>query len=241
MNGVDTAAVVRERPRLRADARRNRERIVGAAREMFVEFGADVPLDDVARRAGVGNATLYRHFADRRELVHEVVLSVLERIVVSGEAATAEEPDAFAALRRFAHGAAEEKVAAVCPLLSEDIDKSHPDMVAMRERLDGVIGALVGRAHASGQLRADVGAGDLMMVITHLARPLPGTRCAANEQFVHRHLDIMLDGLRDLHPTPLTGSAVELRDLRGIGQAESHADKLANRRSSGHANRDGNG
>lgn len=102
------AAAVRERPRLRADARRNRERIVAAAREMFVEFGAEVPLDDVARRAGVGNATLYRHFADRRELVHEVVLSVLERITGSGEAAMAEESDAFAALRRFAHGAADE-------------------------------------------------------------------------------------------------------------------------------------
>ncbi|WTW99252.1 TetR/AcrR family transcriptional regulator [Streptomycetaceae bacterium NBC_01309] len=232
MSGAEAAAV-RERPRLRADARRNRERIVAAAREMFVEFGAEVPLDDVARRAGVGNATLYRHFADRRELVHEVVLSVLERITGSGEAAMAEESDAFAALRRFAHGAADEKIAAMCPLLSEDVDKCHPDMVAMRERMDHVTGALVDRAHASGQLRADVGTGDLMMVITHLARPLPGTGCAANDQFVHRHLDIMLDGLRDLDPTPLTGSAVAIRDLRRLGHANGHAH--------GHANDDGNG
>lgn len=223
MTGADTAAV-RERPRLRADARRNRERIVNAAREMFVEFGPDVPLDDVARRAGVGNATLYRHFADRRELVHEVVLSVLERITVRGEAATAEEPDAFAALRRFAHGAADEKIAAMCPLLSEDVDKSHPDMVAMRERLDDATTALVDRAHASGQLRTDVGTGDLMMVITHLARPLPGTGCVANEQFMHRHIDLMLDGMRNLDPTPLTGPAMAIRDLRRLGQSPSNGD-----------------
>lgn len=121
----------------------------------------------------------------------------------------------------------------MCPLLSEDVDKCHPDMVAMRERMDHVTGALVDRAHASGQLRADVGTGDLMMVITHLARPLPGTGCAANDQFVHRHLDIMLDGLRDLDPTPLTGSAVAIRDLRRLGHANGHAH--------GHANDDGNG
>ncbi|WP_436771081.1 TetR/AcrR family transcriptional regulator [Yinghuangia sp. YIM S09857] len=219
MTTAETAAV-RERPRLRADARRNRERIVGAAREMFVESGADVPLDDVARRAGVGNATLYRHFADRRELVHEVVLSVLERIIGRGEAAMAEEPDPFAALRRFAHSAAEEKVAAVCPLLAEDVDKCHPDMIAMRERLDDVVEELVERARAAGLLRKDIGPGDLMMIVTHLSRPLPGTGCAANDRFVHRHLDVMLDGLRDLDPTPLTGSAVAVRDLRRVGRAQ---------------------
>ena len=53
-------------PRLRADASRNRARIIGAARETLVEIGAEAPLDEIARRAGVGNATLYRHFADRR-------------------------------------------------------------------------------------------------------------------------------------------------------------------------------
>ncbi|MEU8765101.1 helix-turn-helix domain-containing protein, partial [Streptomyces sp. NPDC048659] len=67
------AAPVRRVPRPRADALRNRERIVTAAREMFVEFGAQVPLDEVARRAGVGNATLYRNFPERADLVREVV------------------------------------------------------------------------------------------------------------------------------------------------------------------------
>ena len=66
---ADTAAPVRRAPRPRADALRNRERIVTAAREMFVEFGSQVPYDEVARRAGVGNATLYRNFPERADLV----------------------------------------------------------------------------------------------------------------------------------------------------------------------------
>src|SRR4051794_23585109 len=65
--------------RTRADALRNRERIVAAARDVFVEYGPDAPLDEIARRAGIGNATLYRHFADRQALAHAVLLSVVTR------------------------------------------------------------------------------------------------------------------------------------------------------------------
>ncbi|MGW0901851.1 TetR/AcrR family transcriptional regulator, partial [Streptomyces goshikiensis] len=65
-------------PKPRADAVRNRERILVAAREMLVETGVEAPLDEIARRAGVGNATLYRHFPDRAALVHHVVLFVTD-------------------------------------------------------------------------------------------------------------------------------------------------------------------
>ncbi|CAM5241463.1 hypothetical protein SGRIM128S_07982 [Streptomyces griseomycini] len=82
--------VPRKAPRPRADALRNRERIVTAAREMFVEFGPDVPLDEVARRAGVGNATVYRNFPDRDALVREVVCSVMDRTVRAAELALAD-------------------------------------------------------------------------------------------------------------------------------------------------------
>lgn len=77
---METATPVQRRvARPRADALRNRERIVAAAREMFVEFGAEVPFDEIARRAGVGNATLYRNFPDRDALAREVVCSVMDR------------------------------------------------------------------------------------------------------------------------------------------------------------------
>lgn len=209
---TDTAARRATRPR--ADALRNRERIVTAAREMFVEFGPEVPLDEIARRAGVGNATLYRNFPDRSTLVHEVVLSVLRRTAERAEEAAVTESDPFAALSRFTHAAADERVAALCPLLSGDFDKDHPDLVAQRDRLEGAVQTLVDQAHEAGRLRADVAVGDLMVMLSQLTRPLPGTACLSIDQFTHRHLQLFLDGLEAPARSELPGTAVTLEDLR---------------------------
>lgn len=210
---TDTEARRAPRPRPRADALRNRERIVTAAREMFVEFGPEVPLDEIARRAGVGNATLYRHFADREVLVHEVVLSVLARATERAMEAAAEEADAFAALRRFAHAAADERIGALCPLLSGTFDR-YPDLTAERDRLEAAVESLVGRAHAAGSLRADAGVGDLLVALAQLTRPLPGSACPHNDRFVHRHLQLLLDGLQAPCRSELPGVAATLEDLR---------------------------
>ncbi len=210
-------------PRLRADALRNRERIIAAARETMVEFGAEVPFDEIARRAGVGNATLYRHFADRQELIHHVTLSVMSRTADRAESALAEESDAFEALRRFVHAAVEERIGALCPLLSDGIDLAHPELLAARERLDAAIEAVMGAARDSGQLRTDIAVGDLMVALTQLTRPLPGwgsprTKsgggCLDFDRFVHRHLQLFLDGLRAPGRSELPGSAATLEDLR---------------------------
>lgn len=147
---IDTGTAPRRTPRPRADALRNRERIVAAAREMFVEFGPDVPLDEVARRAGVGNATLYRNFPDRAALTHEVVLSVTSRTTDRADEAAAEEADPFAALSRFVHAAADERVGALCPMLSGGFDKDHPELLAERRRLEEAVEGLVARAMSAG-------------------------------------------------------------------------------------------
>ncbi|REK89487.1 TetR/AcrR family transcriptional regulator [Streptomyces inhibens] len=201
-------------PRLRADALRNRERIIAAARETMVEFGAEVSLDEIARRAGVGNATLYRHFADRLELIHHVTLSVMSRTADAAESALAEESDAFRALRRFVHAAVEERIGALCPLLSDGIDRDHPDLLAARERLGAAVEAVMGAARDSGQLRTDIAVGDLMVALTQLTRPLPGSACTDFEKFVHRHLQLFLDGLQAPARSELPGSAATLEDLR---------------------------
>ncbi|MCX4762789.1 TetR/AcrR family transcriptional regulator [Streptomyces sp. NBC_01275] len=200
--------------RPRADALRNRERIVTAAREMFVELGADVPLDDIARRAGVGNATVYRHFPDREALVREVVCSVLDRTVVAGQLALAETGDAFGALERFVHASADERLSALCPMISSTFDQYHPDLEAARERVEQIIGEVMDRAKAAGQLRTDVGVGDLMIAVAQLSRPPAGTACLSGDRFVHRHLQLFLDGLRAPAPSVLPGRAVTLEDLR---------------------------
>jgi AcrR family transcriptional regulator len=200
--------------RPRADALRNRERIVTAAREMFVEFGPDVPLDDIARRAGVGNATVYRNFPDRDALVREVVCSVLDRTVRAGQVALAETGDAFGALERFVHASADERISALCPMMSSTFDQFHPDLEAARERAERIVEEVMDRAKAAGQLRPDVGVGDVMIAVAQLSRPPAGTGCLSADRFVHRHLQLFLDGLRAPAPSVLPGAAVTMEDLR---------------------------
>lgn len=210
---ADTEA--RRSPRPRADALRNRERIVTAAREMFVEFGPEVPLDDIARRAGVGNATLYRHFPDRDTLIHEVVLFVLARTTQRAHEAAAEEADPFEALRRFTHAAADERIGALCPLLTGSFDKHYPDLAHEQVRLEAAVDGLFERAHEAGRLRADVAVGDLLVALSQLSRPLPGTACLNIDQFAHRHLQLFLDGLEAPARSELPGTAATLEGLRG--------------------------
>jgi AcrR family transcriptional regulator len=212
---VGQTAVKPGTPRLRADATRNRERIVAAAQEAFVEFGADVPLDEIARRAGIGNATLYRHFPDRRELARSVVLSVFGTMTKEAETIAAEATDAFSALEDIVHGAVEWKIGALCPMFSEWMDLTDPELLAARNRLDNVVERLFAEAQADGTLRTDVGPGDVMILASQIARPLPGPTPLHHGLVVHRHIQIVLDGLRAPQRTVLPGQPTTLQDLRG--------------------------
>ncbi|MEU5363362.1 helix-turn-helix domain-containing protein [Streptomyces sp. NPDC005925] len=204
----------RKEPRPRADALRNRERIVTAAREMFVEYGPDVPLDEIARRAGVGNATVYRNFPDRDALVREVVCSVMDRTARAAESALTESGDAFEALERFVHTAADERISALCPMISSTFDQHHADLEAARVRVEELIAGIMERARAAGQLRPDVRVGDLMVAVAQLSRPPAGTECLSADRFVHRHLQLFLDGLRAPARSALPGTAATLEELR---------------------------
>lgn len=187
---------------------------MSAAREMLVEFGADVPLDDIARRAGVGNATLYRHFPDRSGLVREVVISVMSRTCDRVDQAVAEEEDPFAAVRRFVHAAADERIGALCPMLAGGFDQDHPDLHAGRERLEESVLGLIERAQSAGRMRTDVAVGDLMVALSQLTRPLPGIGCLGIDRYVHRHLQLFLDGLEAPARSELPGKAATMEDLR---------------------------
>lgn len=216
-------------PRLRADASRNRARIISAAREAFVEHGAEASVEDIARRAGVGNATVYRHFVDRRDLIRQVALEVIGRIVELAEAAlrgesvlagegepeTRGQAGAFQALRRFTHEAADERIGAICPLLCDVDDvSSDPEFVGMRGRLEQALEGLMERARRAGELRPDVAAGDILLALSQLTRPLPGRGCVDMDRFVHRHLQLYLDGLRAPAPSVLPGSPATFEELR---------------------------
>lgn len=162
----------------------------------------------------MGNATVYRNFPDRDALVREVVCSVMDRTAEAAEQALAETGDAFGALERFVHVAADERVSALCPMVATTFDRYHPDLEAARERLEGIIDALMDRAKVAGQLRTDVGVGDVMVVVAQLSRPPAGTGCEMADRFVHRHLQLLLDGMRAPAPSTLPGSAVTMEDLR---------------------------
>ncbi|MCX5074911.1 TetR/AcrR family transcriptional regulator [Streptomyces sp. NPDC060334] len=216
---VAVAGIEAKVPRPRADAVRNRERILAAAREVLVELGSTAPFDEVARRAGIGNATLYRHFPDRATLVRHVVLYVMGRVTAHAEnalaeVASADEGDAFAALCHFTHAAADERIGALCPMLSGDFDQEHPELLASRVALEHAVQTLVLTGQESGLLRADIGAGDLMVALSQLSRPLPGTGCPDMDRFVHRHLQLFLDGLRAPARSVLPGAPAALGDLR---------------------------
>jgi AcrR family transcriptional regulator len=200
--------------KLRADATRNRERIIAAAREVLLEHGADAPLDEIAKRAGVGNATVYRHFADRQELSLQVALSVMDRITVRAEEALAQEPDAFDALRRFVYEAADERVGALCPMLSTGFGKGDPRLEGSRIRLQHAIQDLMAAGRRSGRLRADIDVGDVMVAVSQLTRPLPGQHCGNMDRFIRRHLQLFVDGLEGPARSELPGTSATFEDLR---------------------------
>jgi AcrR family transcriptional regulator len=170
---------------LRTDAVRNRTRILDAAQEMFVEQGLQAPLDEIARRAGVGNATLYRHFSGREALLAEV----LERAATAGadaaEEATAQENDPFAALSRFVQAAVRQRLASLCCLSGEPAGV-RPELVRHKERLAHAAQLLLTHAQQAGRVRTDVSLEELMTAVTQLSRPLPGTSWSVTDQFSPR-------------------------------------------------------
>lgn len=209
-----TGPVPRQVPRLRADAPRSRERIVTAAREMLVGFGPEVPLDEIARRAGAGNATVYRDLPDRDAPVREVVCSVMDRAAEAAEVALTETGDAFEALSRFVRTAADERITALCPMTQSVFDERHPDLGAARERLEDLVDEAMERARRAGQLRSDIGVGDLMVAVGQLSRPPAGTWCAGADRYPHRTLQLFMDGLRAPAPSALPGTPSSMEDLR---------------------------
>jgi hypothetical protein len=134
--------------------------------------------------------------------------------VAAAELALAETGDAFEALERFVHTAADERISALCPMVSSAFDQHHPDLEAARERVERIIEELMDRAKAAGQLRHDVGVGDVMIAVAQLSRPPAGTACPSADRFLHRHLQLLLDGLRAPAPSVLPGSPVTMEDLR---------------------------
>ncbi|MGI5204479.1 TetR/AcrR family transcriptional regulator [Spirillospora sp. CA-108201] len=207
----------KQRP-LRADARDNRDRILAAAREVFVEQGPGAPLEEISRRAGTGIATLYRRFPDRQTLTRAVALDALERTRDEVKRARDEEQTAFTALVRYMHRVLDIRIGAVFPVLLDQIPFDDAEVAATRDEGVAVMKELVAAAQKDGDLRSDVTHGDVGMLLVRLSRPLPGPLPReTGEELAHRHLDLIVDGLRAGRPGELGGPALTFDDLRSLG------------------------
>jgi AcrR family transcriptional regulator len=207
--------------RLRADALRNRAQVLAAARDVFVELGAEAPLDEVARRAGVGIATLYRRFPDRTSLMRAVALDVLDRVGAEARQALEEESDAFAALVRYMHRALDFRIAAVMPVLIGHVAfESDEAICRARDAAVEPVLRMIELAQAHGTLRKDVAFGDIGPMLVRLSRPLPGNLPReVDDGLAHRHIDLLVDGLRPGTGgtmVPLGGPALALEQLRRV-------------------------
>lgn len=205
----------------RVDAVRNRALVVAAARDVFVERGVDAPLDEVARRAGVGTGTLYRHFPDRRSLLVAVVLDALTTTQRVADEALSGHADPFQALAAYMHAMLDQRVAAVIPLALGRVDFADPHLRTAREDSALAMQRLIDAAHEAGTLAPDVTFADIGMMLVRLSRPLPGPMPAEmNDRLAHRHLDLLVEGLRP-HPTrrPPAGPTLNMHDLRDLDTA----------------------
>jgi AcrR family transcriptional regulator len=184
---------------LRADARRNRDQILAAAKERFAAQGPDVPMEEIARAAGVGVGTLYRRFPDREALIRAVARDNFSNALAEARTAVAEESTAWQALVRFLRQSQELRLtvqlAMASPLartiLQDDLEADELRR-AMIEVLDGVVHA----AQAEGTLRTDIDTGDVAMMFVLLVRQLPVPFEEAARLAPERCMTLMLDGLR---------------------------------------------
>ena len=177
---------------MRADARRNYEHLVAVAREVFDEQGGEASMDAIARQAGVGVGTLYRHFPKRIDLVEAVYQNDVDELVLTAEKAHANlEPfealsSWFDAFLRYALGKRR-----FLNELREAFEK-HPDLqVGSRERIEQCFSLLLDAAQDAGEARADLDGADLMQLV--------GAMCISPQLAAdqgRRLLTVLLDGLR---------------------------------------------
>ena len=205
------SAIEEQPPRpQRADARRNRERVLAAAAELFAEEGCKVQIEQVAHRAGVGVGTVCRNFPTKVDLVDAVVTQGCQLLLDDARAAL-EEPDAGAALRRFFVRMADFQ--ATHRALAEEMSAAIPaSAVPVKQALHEAVADLMEKAQAAGGIRSDIGAGDVTMLLSAISH---ATSLTGDPELRERYISIVLDGLRPHDATPLPGRPVHFAEIQG--------------------------
>jgi AcrR family transcriptional regulator len=214
---------------LRADAERNRQRILAAAAELFTERGLEPSLDDVARHAGVGVGTVYRRFPDKASLADALFDERIDALVALAEQAQAE-PDAWAALVSFLERSAEILVSnrglrQILMFAAEGRDRG----ICARDRMRPAIESLIERAQADGQVRADLRPTDVPM-IEFMVAAAAEYAWQVRPTVWRRYLALILDALR---PASASGRPLPEPELSPDEMAEVvQSNPLSRRRAS---------
>ena len=185
--------VTRPRP-LRADAERNRQRVLEVAQQVFAAEGLAVPIDEIARRAGLGVGTLYRHFPTKEALFEAIVIGRIEALVEHARVGSrAPDPgEAFFGFlsRMVDEGAAKKDFLAALASTGVDMEK----IAAAKQRMKRAVNVLVERAQEAGALRSDVSAGDVLTLV--MGAVGAADRHGAGPAERRRLLRVIFDGLR---------------------------------------------
>jgi AcrR family transcriptional regulator len=186
---MTTAIPVPERER-RSDARRNRKRVIKAARDCMARDGLDAQMEEIARRAGVGVGTVYRHFKTKDELVEALAAERFERLRDLALEAIAQD-DPWASFEGFMRASA--RIQTDDRALSEVLTSRPDTMRRAAEAVDilGLVGELLGRAQAAGVVREDAHPYDVPMLMCALAGTFRNPHADPE-----RYIGITLDGLR---------------------------------------------
>jgi AcrR family transcriptional regulator len=181
--------------RLRADAVRNRAKVLEAGRAAFAEHGAEAQMEDVARRAGVGVGTVYRHFPTKQALAEALIEERFDHTLAYVRGLVDDEPDPWRALERcFEHCASTQQRdrawAAVLALMAGGMSAMGPREHQMQELL-ALEEQLIARAREAGVVRRDLTATDMPALFCALASVVQ-----AGDENWRRYLDLLLDGLR---------------------------------------------
>jgi len=207
---------------LRADAARNRERIVAAAMEVFAERGLDASTADVAARAGVGEATLFRRFPTKDDLVTAIIGVQFEESAELAESCLSDE-DPWRGVERFLYGMAE-RAAVDHGIAGAAKEKcvASPTLAGERRRILDLTSQLVRRAQKAEALRDDIAGQDLMFLMSAVASladlPFHGLRA----DLWKRYLGIFIDGLRPEAATKLRPGAPSRKVIENPDVEQRH-------------------
>jgi AcrR family transcriptional regulator len=200
--------------RLRADAERNRRRLLDAAESLFCERGLDVGVGEIAERAGVGRGTLFRNFPSKEHLIAAIVVERMNEAIVSGRELL-EASDPGEALFQFLHEiVGRQQVDRALFEAVGDTFLANPDISAAYTELVGVLEELVAHAQEAGAVRADVGALDIMMLtkgVFEAANAFQGL----DSEIAERQFDLVRTAL-SVNPSaqPLRGRSATLSDMQ---------------------------